>query len=79
MYQFSQHIERSNGGPEQVSDHPGETKQGFPVLVPGQVFSREILSFLCGLDTPEVHGYDPQVGYRVYTSKTIEMATPDHA
>lgn len=52
---------------------------GFPVLVPGQVFSREILSFLCGLDTPEVHGYDPQVGFRVYTSKAIEMATPDHA
>ena len=30
---------------------------GFPVLVPGQVFSSEILSFMRSLDTPEIHGY----------------------
>jgi arginine decarboxylase len=29
---------------------------GFPVLVPGQLFSREILSFIRDLDTPEIHG-----------------------
>ena len=52
---------------------------GFPVLVPGQVFSREILTFMRNLDTPEIHGYIPEIGYRVYTSKAIEMATPDHA
>jgi arginine decarboxylase len=50
---------------------------GFPVLVPGQVFSQEILSFMRGLDTPEIHGYDPQAGYRVYTSKAIEIAQAD--
>ncbi len=27
---------------------------GFPVLVPGQVFSDEILSFMRSLDTPEM-------------------------
>jgi arginine decarboxylase len=47
---------------------------GFPVLVPGQVFSQEILSFMRDLDTPEIHGYQPSVGYRVYTAKAIEMA-----
>jgi hypothetical protein len=26
------------------------------------------------LDTPEVHGYDRQAGYRVYTSKALEIA-----
>ncbi len=52
---------------------------GFPVLVPGQVFSQQILSFMHSLDTPEIHGYHPQTGYRVYTDKAIEMATPDHA
>jgi arginine decarboxylase len=52
---------------------------GFPVLVPGQVFSQEILLFMRGLDTPEVHGYDPQAGYRVYTRKAIEIAAPDPA
>ena len=46
---------------------------GFPVLVPGQVFSREILSFMRSLDTPEIHGYKPALGYRVYTPKALEM------
>jgi arginine decarboxylase len=46
---------------------------GFPVLVPGQQFSRQILSFIRDLDTPEVHGYKPDYGYRVYTDKAIEM------
>jgi arginine decarboxylase len=49
---------------------------GFPVLVPGQVFSREILAFLRDLDTPEIHGYKPEVGFRVYTEKAIEMCGP---
>ena len=46
---------------------------GFPVLVPGQVFSREILQFMRDLDTTEIHGYEPNFGYRVYTEKAIEM------
>jgi arginine decarboxylase len=46
---------------------------GFPVLVPGQVFSRGILQFMRDLDTPEIHGYLPNFGYRVYTEKAIEM------
>ena len=45
---------------------------GFPVLVPGQVFSSEILSFIRDLDTPEIHGYKPEFGFRVYTQKAIE-------
>ena len=52
---------------------------GFPVLVPGQVFSREILSFIRDLDTPEIHGYQPDFGYRVYTEKAIEMCRPADA
>jgi arginine decarboxylase len=47
---------------------------GFPVLVPGQLFSRQILSFIRQLDTPEIHGYSPDFGYRVYTDKAIEIA-----
>jgi arginine decarboxylase len=52
---------------------------GFPVLVPGQVFTEEVLSFMHDLDTPEIHGYSPQAGYRVYTSKAIEMAGTEPA
>lgn len=38
---------------------------GFPVLVPGQVITREVLDFMAVLDTREIHGYDPSRGYRV--------------
>jgi arginine decarboxylase len=48
---------------------------GFPVLVPGQVFSSQILSFVRDLDTLEIHGYKPDFGYRVYTEKAIEMTS----
>jgi arginine decarboxylase len=48
---------------------------GFPVLVAGQLFSRQILSFIRDLDVPEIHGYKPDFGYRVYTEKAIEIAS----
>ena len=54
-------------------------RPAFPVLVPGQVFSRQILSFIRDLDTPEIHGYKPDFGYRVYTEKAIEMCRPADA
>ena len=38
---------------------------GFPVLVPGQVITQEILRFMAELDTREIHGYNPKRGYRV--------------
>jgi arginine decarboxylase len=47
---------------------------GFPVLVPGQLFSDQILSFMRSLDTPEVHGFRADLGYRVYTGKALEIA-----
>jgi arginine decarboxylase len=45
---------------------------GFPVLVPGQVVSREILDYLRALDVKEIHGYDPVHGLRVFTETTLE-------
>ncbi len=47
---------------------------GYPVLVPGQVFSPQILAFMRSLDTPEVHGFRPDLGYRVYLDKALEIA-----
>jgi len=38
---------------------------GFPVLVPGQLVTREVLDFMDVLDTREIHGFDPVRGYRV--------------
>jgi arginine decarboxylase len=48
---------------------------GFPVLVPGQLFSRQVLDFMRDLDTPEIHGYEPNFGYHVYTEKAIEIVS----
>ncbi|MEZ0382219.1 aminotransferase class I/II-fold pyridoxal phosphate-dependent enzyme [Mycobacterium sp. pW045] len=49
---------------------------GFPVLVPGQVVSKEILYFLAELDVKEIHGYNPDLGLAVFTQDALaRMAT----
>ena len=45
---------------------------GFPILVPGQVISPEILSFMRALDVSEIHGYRPDLGLRVFTAKALK-------
>jgi arginine decarboxylase len=45
---------------------------GFPVLVPGQIVSREILAYLRALDVKEIHGFDPEFGLRVFTPQALE-------
>ncbi|MBV9353788.1 MAG: aminotransferase class I/II-fold pyridoxal phosphate-dependent enzyme [Mycobacterium sp.] len=44
---------------------------GFPVLVPGQVVSKEILYFLAELDVKEIHGYNPELGLSVFTEDAL--------
>ena len=44
---------------------------GFPVLVPGQVISKEILYFLAQLDVKEIHGYNPDLGLSVFTEAAL--------
>ncbi|WP_209425540.1 aminotransferase class I/II-fold pyridoxal phosphate-dependent enzyme [Pararhodobacter sp. SW119] len=44
---------------------------GFPILVPGQVVSREILAFMLALDVNEIHGYRPDLGLRVFTDEAL--------
>ncbi len=45
---------------------------GFPILVPGQVISEEILAFMRALDVNEIHGYRPDLGLRVFTEDALE-------
>ncbi|MDN5795519.1 MAG: aminotransferase class I/II-fold pyridoxal phosphate-dependent enzyme [Intrasporangium sp.] len=45
---------------------------GFPVLVPGQVVSAQILTFLTHLDIPEVHGYRAELGLSVFTERALQ-------
>ena len=45
---------------------------GFPILVPGQVISPEILEFMRALDVSEIHGYRPDLGLRVFTPDALK-------
>ncbi len=45
---------------------------GFPILVPGQVVSREILAYLNALDVKEIHGYKPEFGLHVFTDEALK-------
>lgn len=39
---------------------------GFPVLVPGQVVTEEIITFLLALDVSEIHGFRAELGLRIF-------------
>ncbi len=45
---------------------------GFPILVPGQVVSQEILAFMRALDVSEIHGYRADLGLRVFTEEALD-------
>jgi arginine decarboxylase len=45
---------------------------GFPILVPGQVVSKEILAFMRALDVNEIHGYRADLGLRVFTKAALD-------
>ncbi len=44
---------------------------GFPVLVPGQVITKEIVSFLLALDVKEIHGMKPGLGIRIFKDSVL--------
>jgi arginine decarboxylase len=44
---------------------------GFPVLVPGQVVSPEIIRFMLALDVSEIHGYREDLGIKVFKSEVL--------
>jgi arginine decarboxylase len=48
---------------------------GFPVLVPGQVVSESIVDYLLALDVKEIHGFDPELGLRVFTVDSLKMSS----
>ncbi|MCP3688149.1 MAG: ornithine decarboxylase [Gammaproteobacteria bacterium] len=45
---------------------------GFPILVPGQVVSEEILAFIRALDVKEIHGYEPEIGLQLFTEDALQ-------
>ncbi len=52
---------------------------GSPVLVPGQIVSRDIVHFLRRVDVKEIHGYRSELGLRVFKPEVLaalEQAPP---
>ncbi|WP_299494029.1 hypothetical protein [uncultured Shewanella sp.] len=45
---------------------------GFPVLVPGQLITYDILLYLQKIRIKEIHGYNPAVGLKVFTQDYLE-------
>jgi arginine decarboxylase len=43
---------------------------GFPILVPGQVISRDIIEFMRKLDVKEVHGYEAKRGLQLIRTES---------
>ena len=44
---------------------------GFPVLVPGQVVSKQIIRFMIALDVKEIHGYRADLGLRIFRESVL--------
>lgn len=44
---------------------------GFPILVPGQIISEEIIKFMIALDVKEIHGYRAELGLKVFTQEAL--------
>ncbi|MDX2171501.1 MAG: ornithine decarboxylase [Bacteroidota bacterium] len=44
---------------------------GFPILVPGQVASEEIIRFMIALGIKEVHGYRAELGLKIFTKEAL--------
>ena len=58
--------ERLKNGPELVSaNFVIPYPPGFPIMVPGQVITEEIIEFMRKLDVKEIHGYDKSVGLKL--------------
>jgi arginine decarboxylase len=65
----SQIIDRLDHGPAMVSaNFVIPYPPGFPILVPGQVITRETIDFMRKLDVREIHGYDSARGLKLIKS-----------
>jgi len=45
---------------------------GFPILVPGQLISSDVIDFFRHLDVHEVHGYNSKLGLRVFKQHVLQ-------
>ncbi len=48
---------------------------GFPIMVPGQVITRETIDFMRKLDVKEIHGYDAAEGLKLVLAEALARRT----
>jgi arginine decarboxylase len=69
---------RLDKGPELVAaDFVIPYPPGFPIMVPGQVITRETIEFMRKLDVKEIHGYNAAQGLRVLKPEALMAASAD--
>ncbi len=57
---------RLENGPEIISaNFVIPYPPGFPIMVPGQVVTKEIIGFMRALDVKEIHGYNAEAGLKL--------------
>ena len=44
---------------------------GFPIMVPGQVITKETIDFMRKLDVKEIHGYDATEGLKLVRQEAL--------
>lgn len=65
--------ERLLNGPELVgANFVIPYPPGFPLIVPGQIVTSDIVEFMRSLDVGEIHGYDPVRGLKLLTPRAVE-------
>jgi arginine decarboxylase len=65
--------DRLKKGPEVVSaNFVIPYPPGFPIMVPGQVVTREIIDFMRKLDVKEIHGYNADAGLKVIKPQVLK-------
>jgi arginine decarboxylase len=67
---------RLNEGPELVSaNFVIPYPPGFPIMVPGQVITRETIDFMRKLDVKEIHGYQAAEGLKLVRADALAKGT----
>lgn len=51
---------------------------GFPIMVPGQLITKEIVTFMRKLDVKEIHGYTASLGLKLIKSEALNGRSDTH-
>jgi len=68
--------DRLQNGPQVVSaNFVIPYPPGFPIMVPGQVVTKDIIDYMLKLDVKEIHGYNRDAGLKIIKADVLEKMT----